>query len=139
MKLCLFATRLPVTFLDWNMTQKRSNYIELMTLSSISRANRNRLWGSQVVDKKTWLLTTISNTHYCFSELHKQNEKRNFWLWLILKHLFNFSFEYSKTYKVPHKIWQFWIHQSLQWLRGLVTNHEWIETIQNQAFFRALF
>ena len=30
----------------------------------------------------------------------------------------------------------------LEWsspLRGLVTNHEWLETIQNQAFFQALF
>ena len=31
---------------DLNTTQKRSNYIQLMTLSSILRAIRNRLWGS---------------------------------------------------------------------------------------------
>ena len=88
-----------------------------MTLSSILRATRNRLWDSELVDKKNWLLATISNTKYCFLRLHNQNEKRNFWLWLIKKYLFNFSFEYSKTYKVPHKTWQFWIHQPLQWLR----------------------
>ena len=56
-----------------------------------------------------------------------------------MKHLFNLSFEYSETYKLPHKIWQLWILQSLQWLKGLVTNHDWLETIQNRAFFRSTF